>query len=86
MLRERTIKIHEKEYLTDALKREGSAALPTNCVINKVLPGLGATYCELTSPRKSIIIEPNVPVIVDKAKKHKHTLAVHKGVMVQHGM
>ena len=47
-------------------------------------PGLGATYCELTSPRKSIIIEPNVPVIVDKAKKHKHTLAVHKGVMVQH--
>ncbi|SHG08774.1 hypothetical protein SAMN05444405_1231 [Bacteroides luti] len=84
MLRERTIKIHEKEYLTDALKREGFAALPTNCVINKVLPGLGATYCELTSPRKSIIIEPNVPVIVDKAKKHKHTLAVHKGVMVQH--
>ena len=84
MLRERTIKIHEKEYLSDALKREGFAALPTNCVINKVLPGLGATYCELTSPRKSIIIEPNVPVIVDKAKKHKHTLAVHKGVMVQH--
>ena len=84
MLRERIIKIHEKEYLSDALKREGFAALPTNCVINKMLPGLGATYCELTSPRKSIIIEPNVPVIVDKAKKHKHTLAVHKGVMVQH--
>jgi len=84
MLREIIIKIHEGEFLTDALKREGFAFLPANCVINKMLPGLGATYCELTSPRKSIIIEPNVPVIVDKAKKHKHTLAVYKGVTVQH--
>ncbi len=84
MLRERIIRIDEGEYLSDALKREGFSALPTHCVINKMLPGLGATYCELTAARKSIIIEPNVPVIVDKAKKHKCTLAVHKGVMVQH--
>lgn len=84
MLKERVVKIHQGEYLSDAFAREGFVALPTNCVINKMLPGLGATYCELTSSRKSIIVEPNVPVIVDKAKKHKHTLAVHKGVMVQH--
>jgi len=61
------------------LKREGFAALPTNCVINKMLPGLGATCCELTSPRKYIIIEPNVPVIVDNAKKHKYTLVIRRG-------
>lgn len=84
MLKERVVKIHRGEYLSDVLSREGFVALPTNCVINKMLPGLGATYCELTSLRKSIIVEPNVPVIVDKAKKHDHTLAVHKGVMVQH--
>ena len=46
MLRERIIKIHEKEYLSDKLKREGFAALPTNCVINKMLPGLGAIITE----------------------------------------
>ncbi|HEY0667640.1 MAG TPA: hypothetical protein VGD22_05660 [Sphingobacteriaceae bacterium] len=62
--------------------------IPTNRIIYKTLPGLGATYTELTSLRNSIIIEPNVPVIIGKKKKHNEeqptesikVLGVHKGI------
>lgn len=84
MTYDRIYSIRKGEYFADALKHTGRDFIPTNCIINKLLPGLGATHCELTAPRKSIIIEPNVPVIVSKAKKHKNTLAVYKGVTVRH--
>lgn len=79
-LRAIPVRIAKKEYLTDALKRHGFVALPSNAIINKRLPGLGATYCELTAPRHSIIIEPNVPVIVGKALKHPEAFGVYRGV------
>lgn len=80
---DRTYSIRKGEYFADALKRAGKDFIPTNCIINKLLPGLGATHCELTAQRKSIIIEPNVPVIESKAKKHKNALAVYKGVTIR---
>lgn len=80
---DRTYSIRKGEYFADALKRAGKDFIPTNCIINKLLPGLGATHCELIAPRKSIIIEPNVPVIESKAKKHKNALAIYKGVSVR---
>lgn len=80
---DRVYSIRKGEFFADALQRAGKEFIPTNCIINKLLPGLGATHCELTAPRKSIIIEPNVPVIESKAQKHKHTLAVYKGVTVR---
>lgn len=81
---DRTYSVRQGEYLADALRRAGKEFIPTDCIINKRLPGLGATHCELTSPRKSIIIEPNVPVIESKAKRHKNALAVYRGVTVRH--
>lgn len=80
---DRIYSIRKGEYFADALKRAGKDFIPTNCIINKLLPGLGATHCELTALRKSIIIEPNVPVIESKAKKHKNALAVYKGVSIR---
>lgn len=80
---DRVYSIRKGEYLADALKRAGKDFIPTNCIINKLLPGLGDTYCELTAPRKSIIIEPNVPVIESKARVHKNALAVYKGVSIR---
>ena len=80
---DRIYSIRKGEYFVDALKRAGKDFIPTNCIINKLLPGLGATHCELTAPRKSIIIEPNVPVIESKAKVHKNSLAIYKGVSVR---
>ena len=55
------------QYLTEVLPQ-----IPTNVILYKTLTGLGATYGELKADRNSIIIEPNVPVIVGKCKDEKH--------------
>jgi hypothetical protein len=80
MLQEKIVSICEGERLLDALKRQGYNHLPSNCIINKTLPGLGVTYCELVSDRNSILIEPNVPSIKGKLGKHKDVLGVYSGV------
>ena len=70
------IKIHKGEWLTDALKRQGYENIPSNVILDKTLTGLGATHTELHSNRNSIIIEPNVPVIIEKTKDNSDWLAV----------
>ena len=80
MIRTVNLDIRKGEYLSDALHRHGKENIPTRVILNKVLPGLGATYCEIMSERSSIIIEPNVPVIVGKTEKHKNLLGVYRGV------
>ena len=80
MIRTVKLDIRKGEYLSDALRRHGKENIPTRVILNKVLPGLGATYCEIMSPRSSIIIEPNVPVIVGKMEKHKNLLGIYRGV------
>ena len=62
------IKIHNGEWLTDALKRQGYENIPSNVILDKTLTGLGATHTELHSNRNSIIIEPNVPLSLKKQK------------------
>lgn len=55
--------------------------IPPNAILNKTLPGLGATYSEIEfAKRHSIIIEANVPVILGKKEKHTQILGVHEGV------
>ncbi len=48
------------------------------------LTGIGATYSEIKAQRHSIIIEPNVPVIIGKCNSDKHKndnlLGVYEGV------
>ena len=63
--------------------------LPTDAIIHKRVPGLGATQGEIKAPRHSIIVLPNRPVIEGKVKKHnKHAgacnkiLGIHKGTSV----
>lgn len=67
----------DNKYLTEVLPM-----IPTNTILNKTLTGLGATYGELKADRHSIIIEPNVPVIVGKIKdpKHKNAFGVYEGI------
>lgn len=55
------------QYLTEVLPE-----IPTNTILYKKLTGLGATYGEIRANRSSIIIEPNVPVIVGKCNDDKH--------------
>ena len=73
-------RFYKPQYLADALFQVlGHKYIPTNVILKKTLPGLGATYGEINttiSPRHSIIIEPNVPVILGKTKNKPELLAV----------
>lgn len=51
------------QYLKEVLPK-----IPANTILYKKLTGLGATYGELKADRHSIIIEPNVPVIIGKCE------------------
>ena len=70
------------QYLTEVLPM-----IPTNTILYKTLTGLGATYRELKADRNSIIIEPNVPVIVGKCNDPKHKednlFGVYEGVYTE---
>ena len=67
------------QYLTEVLPE-----IPTNTILYKKLTELGATYGEITAKRNSIIIEPNVPVIIGKCNDPKHKddnlFGVYEGV------
>ncbi len=70
------------QYLTEVLPM-----IPANTILYKTLTGLGATYGELKADRNSIIIEPNVPVIVGKCNDLKHKgdnlFGVYEGVYTE---
>lgn len=69
--------LEKGEWLLDALKRIGHSMIPSNCILNKKLTGLGATHSEIHSKRSSIIIEPNVPVILGKLDNNDNLEAVY---------
>ena len=70
--------INKGEWLLDALKRIGYDMIPTNSILDKTLTGLGATHSEIYSKRNSIIIEPNVPVILGKLDENDNLEAVYE--------
>ena len=80
-MKKEILHIDRGQYLIDILP-----LIPTDIILNKRITGIGATYCELKSPRNSIIIEPTVPVIKGKLKdpEHKNVLGVFEGVKVEH--
>jgi hypothetical protein len=80
MLQETIVYVRKGEKLSEAFKRKGYDTIPPNCVINKAIPGLGITHCELTSDRNSILIEPNRAVIRNKTEKYKNVMGVYDGI------
>lgn len=69
------LKISKGQYLKDIMSE-----IPTNTIIDKTLPNIGATTLEIEAPRNSILMEPNVPVI--KGKKKKGVLGIYEGVTI----
>lgn len=51
--------------------------IPTNTIIDKTVCGIGATWLEIHSERHSIIVEPNVPVIIGKEQQHPNIIGVY---------
>lgn len=77
------IKINLGQTLNDCLfKKYGKLELPTNTIVYKNVTGIGATYSEIHALRDSVIIEPNVPVIIGKMKKHNFVFGVYEEVEV----
>lgn len=62
------------EYLSNIMQE-----IPSNVILNKVMTGCGATTLEINAARHSIIIEPNVPVIIGKKAQHDFLFAVYEG-------
>lgn len=71
------IPLTKGQWLSKALKDKGYTNIPTNIILKKTLPGLGATYGEIKAKRHSIIIEPNVPVIIGKTKDKPELLGIY---------
>lgn len=69
------ITLKEGQYLSDVMNE-----IPSNCILSKRIPGCGATTLELDTNRSSIIVVPNVPVIVSKCNKYDNLLGVYEGV------
>lgn len=58
-----------------------SKEIKTNCIFYKNVTGIGATHSEIfIAKRNSIIIEPNVPVIIGKSKGNELVIGVYEGV------
>ena len=77
-MKTKEVSIRQGEWLLSALNRLGYDWIPTNTLLNKTLTGLGATHCEIHSKRNSIIIEPNVPVILGKLGENQSLEAVYE--------
>ena len=71
------ITLKEGQYLSDIMNE-----IPSNCILSKRIPGCGATTLELDTNRSSIIVVPNVPVIVSKCNKYPNLLGVYEKVTV----
>lgn len=70
----KNVEIKKGSWLSDIMQE-----IPTNTILNKVMTGCGATTLEINAARHSIIIEPNVPVIIGKKAQHDFLFAVYEG-------
>lgn len=73
------ITLAKGQYLSDVMKE-----IPSNSILSKRIPGCGATTLELNTDRSSIIIVPNIPVIVSKCIKYPNLLGVFEKVTQDH--
>ena len=69
------IKLSKGQYLSDIMNE-----IPSDCILSKRIPGCGATTLELNTDRNSIIIVPNVPVVLSKCGKYPNLLGVYECV------
>lgn len=73
-MNEKQIQVGKGQFLSEVMQE-----IPSNVILNKVMTGCGATTLEINAARHSIIIEPNVPVIIGKQAQHPFLFAVYEG-------
>ena len=60
------------EFLSEAISE-----IPSNCLFNKGVTGCGGTYLEIISNRDSIILVPNVNLVINKTNQHSNLIGVY---------
>ena len=69
----RTIKADKNShFLSDERK-----FLPANCLFNKGITGCGGTTLEIDCPRNSLILVPNINLVLDKCASHPSLIGVY---------
>ncbi len=59
-------------YLSDVLN-----LLPSNCLLDKGITGCGGTTLEINSNRDSLILVPNINIVLSKCNQHKNLIGVY---------
>ena len=70
-----TLNIDKGQWLSNVLP-----LIPANTIFDKTITGCGATTLEINAARNSIVIEPNIPVILGKKAEHPFLFAVYEGI------
>lgn len=69
----KTIKVNPKsKYLSDEFSK-----LPSNCLFNKGITGCGGTTLEIEAKRDSIILVPNINLVLNKCNVYKNLIGVY---------
>src|SRR5690606_30184749 len=78
---EKIIELKAGEYLDTAFPN----GLPSNSIIDKTACGIGGTTLELNWHRHSILVVPNLPIIVNKMLSYEDLIGVH-GMISKKGL
>ena len=72
----KTIKANENDlFLNQILKQ-----IPSNCLFNKGVTGCGGTTLEIESNRNSIILVPNVNLVLNKCNSYPNLIGVYGAI------
>lgn len=55
--------------------------IPSQCLLNKGVTGCGGTTLEIQSKRDSIILVPNINLVLNKTKAHRNLIGVYGEVL-----
>lgn len=55
--------------------------IPSQCLLNKGVTGCGGTTLEIQSKRDSIILVPNINLVLNKTKAHRSLIGVYGEVL-----
>ena len=60
------------KFLSDVI-----SDVPSQCLLNKGVTGCGGTTLEIQSKRDSIILVPNINLVLNKTKAHAHLIGLY---------
>lgn len=66
------------QFLSEAIH-----LIPSNCLFNKGVTGCGGTHLEIISDRNSIILVPNINLVISKSSQHSNLIGVYGDISIE---